>query len=296
MGVRTGTLGTLHSSVTAVVSTAPHTINNQIITRLEMEFFSFVPPSLLAMSTCIAMVAAMPQTAVPDTPADVSRLESNPAPASFSRALPSQPSSAPAPRAGNPQTSSRFLPPGLFQAPVTNQNQGLQNTLAAGGLGAVGAVAAGGCLFGGNCDLSFRPSLGASLDANGQIVPQLGITTQVGNGQGVGTTFTGGLQLDGTSDNGIGGFVAGGVNNGDPNSISPGLQTGFGFSGQNGQTVATAQLGGNVQAPQVAGVNFNRPNNAFGVQPTVLGQAAPNLNLFNLFNQQNQRPPQFFGR
>merc|ERR1712051_830612 len=241
MGVRTGTLGTLHSSVTAVVSTAPHTINNQIITRLEMEFFRFVPPSLLAMSTCIAMVAAMPQ------------------------------------------------------APVTNQNQGLQNTLAAGGLGAVGAVAAGGCLFGGNCDLSFRPSLGASLDANGQIVPQLGITTQVGNGQGVGTTFTGGLQLDGTSDNGIGGFVAGGVNSGDPNSISPGLQTGFGFSGQNGQTVATAQLGGNVQAPQVAGVNFNRPNNAFGVQPTVLGQAAPNLNLFNLFNQ-NQGQPQLFGR
>ena len=92
------------------------------------------------------------------------------------------------------------------------------------------------------------------------------MTTQVGNGQGLGTTFTAGAQLDSSSDNGIGGFVAGGVNNGDPNSLSPGLQTGFGFSGQGGQTVATAQLGGNVQAPQLAGVNFNRPNNAFGVQ------------------------------
>merc|ERR1711936_1461727 len=248
-----------------------------------MEFFRFVPPTLVAMSTCIVMVAAIPMPLPQDVAPNTSE-----APASFSRALPSQPGSAPAPRAG----SSRFLPPGLLQAPVTNPNQGIQNTLAAGG---VGAVAAGGCLFGGNCDLSFRPSLGAALDANGQIVPQLGLTTQVGSGQGVGTTFTGGLQLDGNSDNGIGGFVAGGVNNGDPNSISPGLQTGFGFSGQNGQTVATAQLGGSVQAPQVAGVNFNRPNNAFGVQPTVLGQAAPNLNLFILFNQ-NQGAPQLFGR
>jgi len=268
-----------------------------------MEFFRFVPPTLVALSTCLVLVAAIPMPfPLPQevTPADVTRLEAAPAPApapvSFSRALPSQPASAPAaPRAGNPQTSSRFLPPGLFQAPTTNPNQGLQNTLAAGGLGAVGAVAAGGCLFGGNCDLSFRPSLGAAVDANGQIVPQLGLTTQVGSGQGVGTTFTGGVQLDGNSDSGIGGFVAGGVNNGDPNSISPGLQTGFGFSGQGGQTVATAQLGGNVQAPQVAGVNFNRPNNAFGVQPTVLGQAAPNLNLFNLFNQ-NRGQPQLFGR
>merc|ERR1712107_958073 len=99
---------------------------------------------------------------------------------------------------------------------------------------------------------------------------------------------TGGVQLDGNSDSGIGGFVAGGVNNGDPNSISPGLQTGFGFSGQGGQTVATAQLGGSVQAPHVAGVNFNRPNNAFGVQPTVLNQPAPGLNLFNLFGQQGR--------
>jgi len=243
-----------------------------------MEFFRYVPTTLVA---CLSIVAAIPMPqdastaatpAAPPAPAPAA------APASTTRLAPGAPTGA----------SSRFLPPNLFQAPQTNPNQGLQNTLAAGGLGAVGAVAASGCLFGGNCDLSFRPSLGASVDANGQIVPQLGVTTQVGNGQGVGTTFTGGLQLDSSSDNGVGGFVAGGINNGDANGISPGLQTGFGFSGQNGQTVATAQLGGNVQAPQVAGVNFNRPNNAFGVQPTVLGQAAPQLNLFNLFGQQGR--------
>merc|ERR1719323_2616042 len=191
----------------------------------------------------------MPQdasTPAPSLPADTTRLEAAPAPAANTRALPGQPQ-------GAANVNSRFLPPGLI--PTTNQGQGLQNTLAGAGLGAVGAVAAGNCLFGGNCDLSFRPSLGAAVDANGQIIPQLGVTTQVGNGQGLGTTFTGGVQLDGNSDSGIGGFVAGGVNNGDPNSISPGLQTGFGFSGQNGQTVATAQLGGSVQAPQVAGVN-----------------------------------------
>merc|ERR1719232_1185549 len=230
----------------------------------------------------MAMVAAipMPQEAPTPTP---------PAPAANTRALPAQPQA--------PAANSRFLPPGLI--PTTNQGQGLQNTLAAGGLGAVGAVAAGNCLFGGNCDLSFRPSLGASVDANGQIVPQLGVTTQVGNGQGLGTTFTGGVQLDGNSDSGFGGFVAGGVNNGDPNGISPGLQTGFGISQQNGQNVATAQLGGNVQAPQLGGVQFNRPGNAFGVQPTVLGQPAPGLNLFNLFGgqrqaqQQPQRPQNF---
>merc|ERR1712072_1141160 len=82
-------------------------------------------------------------------------------------------------------------------------------------------------------------------------------------------------------DSGIGGFVAGGINDGNSDSFSPGLQTGFGFSGQNGQTQATAQLGANSQTPQLAGVNFNRPGNAGGVQPTVLGQAAPQLNLFN---------------
>jgi len=244
-----------------------------------MEQFRYLPPQLIAITTCIALVSAIPM------PQEASTTTAAPAPASTRQLPASQPAAAPA------AANSRFLPPGLFQAPVTNQNQGLQNTLAAGGLGAVGAVAASGCLFGGNCDLSFRPSLGAAVDANGQIVPQLGVTTQVGNGQGLGTTFTAGAQLDSSSDNGIGGFVAGGVNNGDPNSLSPGLQTGFGFSGQGGQTVATAQLGGNVQAPQLAGVNFNRPNNAFGVQPTVLNQPAPALNLFNLFGQQQGRAP-----
>jgi len=247
-----------------------------------METFRYVPPTLIAVT--IAMVAAipMPQDApAPSLPADTTRLEAAPAPAN-TRALPAQRQA--------PGANSRFLPPGLL--PTTNSGQGLQNTLAAGGLGAVGAVAAGNCLFGGNCDLSFRPSLGAAVDANGQIIPQLGVTTQVGNGQGLGTTFTGGVQLDGSSDSGIGGFVAGGVNNGDANGISPGLQTGFGISQQNGQNVATAQLGGNIQAPQLGGVQFNRPNNAFGVQPTVLGQPAPGLNLFNLFGGQRQSQPQ----
>merc|ERR1712037_4675 len=36
-----------------------------------------------------------------------------------------------------------------------NSNQGLANTGAGLGLGAVGAIAAGNCLFGQNCDLSF---------------------------------------------------------------------------------------------------------------------------------------------
>ena len=73
--------------------------------------------------------------------------------------------------------------------------------------------------------------------------------SKVGDGDGgLGTTFTGGLQLDGNSDSGIGGFVAGGINDGNADGLSPGLQTGFGFSGQNGQTQATAQLGGNIQA------------------------------------------------
>merc|ERR1719336_1117822 len=137
-----------------------------------MDSFRYLPPALVAVSACLA-----------PAPADTTRLEAAPAPAA-TRALPA---AAPAPAAAN----ARFLPPGLLpQVPQTNPNQGLQNTLAAGGLGAVGAVAASNCLFGGNCDLSFRPSLGAAVDANGQIVPQLGVTTQVGNGQGVGTTFT----------------------------------------------------------------------------------------------------------
>eukprot|EP00091_Calanus_sinicus_P016038 TRINITY_DN35209_c0_g1_i1.p1 TRINITY_DN35209_c0_g1~~TRINITY_DN35209_c0_g1_i1.p1 ORF type:complete len:122 (-),score=31.22 TRINITY_DN35209_c0_g1_i1:51-416(-) len=115
-----------------------------------MECFRFVPPSIIAFSASFVVVNSMP---------------------------------APAPQ-------NRFLPPGLFQVPQTNPNQGLQNGLAGAGLGAVGAVAAGNCLFGGNCDLSFRPSLGVAVDANGQIAPQLGVTTQVGNGNGgIGTTF-----------------------------------------------------------------------------------------------------------
>merc|ERR1712172_431604 len=123
----------VHNSDTAVISRF----------KSKMEFFRFVPPTLVALSTaCFVLVAAIPMPQplpLPqDTPADVTRLEAAPGPASFSRALPSQPVSAPAaPRASNPQTNSRFLPPGLFQAPVTNQNQGLQNTLAAGGLGAL---------------------------------------------------------------------------------------------------------------------------------------------------------------
>merc|ERR1719347_2481566 len=188
----------------------------------------------------------------------------------------------------NPQPAPRFLP-GLFGGlPQTNPNQNVQNTLAAGGLGLVGGVAATNCLFNNDCDLSFRPSLGAALDANGQLRPQLGLTTQEGSGaNGIGTTFTGGLQLDQNSQNGIGTFVAGGINNGNADGLSPGIQTGFGFSqGANGQTQATSQLGGSIQAPQVAGVNFNRPNSPLGIQPTLFGQGLgqqprPSNNPFN---------------
>jgi len=216
-----------------------------------MEYFRFVPPTIIAS---LVVVNAMPS-----------------------------PQNTP-----EPATNSRFLPPGLFSVPQTNPNQQLQNTGAGLGLGAIAGIAGTNCLFGGNCDLSFRPSIGGALDANGQFVPQLGVTTQVGDGNGgIGTTFTGGVQLDQNSDNGFGGFVAGGLNNGDADGFSPGVQTGFGISQQNGQNVATAQLGGNLQGPGLAGVNFNRPGNAGGVQPTVLGQAAPQLNLFNLFRPGN---------
>merc|ERR1719232_1419065 len=92
--------------------------------------------------------------------------------------------------------------------------------------------------------------------ANSRFLPP-GLIPTTNQGQGLQNTLTGGVQLDGNSDSGFGGFVAGGVNNGDPNGISPGLQTGFGISQQNGQNVATAQLGGNVQAPQLGGVQFN---------------------------------------
>merc|ERR1712210_398628 len=235
------------------------------------EYFRFVPPTLLVIST---VVVAMPNPQVAFT----SGLGgASPAPAPAAAPVPTR--VAPAPRAplgggGPPAPNTRFL--GFNSAPTqrpqqqqvfggfgpfipavnANSNQGLANTGAGLGLGAVGAIAAGNCLFGQNCDLSFRPSLGAAVDANGQIVPQLGVTTQVGDGRGgIGTTFTGGVQLDGNSQNSQGGLDA------------------------------TAQLGGNVQAPQLAGVQFNRPNTALGVQPTLLGQGRPDLNLFNLFGR-----------
>jgi len=221
-----------------------------------MEYFRFVPPTIVAS---LMVVSAMPAPQEATTAASASPVR------------------------------NRFLPPGLFQIPQTNPNQQLQNLGAAGGLGAIGGIAATNCLFGGNCDLSVRPSIGGAVDANGQFVPQLGLTTQVGDGSGgIGTTFTGGLQLDQNSDSGIGGFVAGGVNNGNTDGFSPGLQTGFGISQQNGQSQATAQLGANLQTPQLAGVNFNRPNTALGVQPTLLGRPQNQLNPLNflggLFN------------
>jgi len=171
------------------------------------------------------------------------------------------------------QTQQRFLP-GLFQIPQTNPNQNLANTGAAAGFGGIVGVAGVNCLFNNNCDLNFRPSLGASLDANGNIKPQLGITTQVGKGD-LAPTFTGGLQLDQNSQHGVGTFVGAGLNNGNEDGLGIGAQTGFGFStNQNGQTQATAQLGGNVQAPSVGGVNFGqqgRPGAIGGAQPHFLG-------------------------
>lgn len=307
-----------------------------------MEYFRFVPPTLLAVTAITAIVPVMaapsPQvsftggvggpassgsrapkaldssaptqnrfreTSAPAAPAPVAPAPAAPAPAAATPAA-----SGPGP-SGNPPTSTRFFPGfpghptpaqqppraphhqvlpgfgGFIPSVNANSNQGLANLGAGAGLAGVGAVAASNCIFGQNCDLSFRPSLGAAIDANGKLVPQLGVTTQVGDGRGgVGTTFTGGLQLDGKSQNGIGGFVAGGINDGNSQGIGLGAQTGFGFS-QNaqGNLDATAQLGGNVQGPGLAGVQFNRPNTALGVQPTLLGQARPELNLLNLFNQ-----------
>merc|ERR1711874_949381 len=242
----------------------------------KMEYFRFVPPTLLGIST---VVVAMPNPQVAFTGGVGG---SAPAPAAApTRAAPAPPAPA-APSGAPPAPNTRFL--GFNSAPTqrpqqqqvfggfgpfipavnANSNQGLANTGAGLGLGAVGAIAAGNCLFGQNCDLSFRPSLGAAVDANGQIVPQLGVTTQVG----------------------VGGFVAGGINDGNADGIGLGAQTGFGFSQTSqGGLDATAQLGGNVQAPQLAGVQFNRPNTALGVQPTLLGQGRPDLNLFNLFGR-----------
>jgi len=271
-----------------------------------MDSFRFFPPAILTL-TSIHMVVALPRpqfeetgTSAPETSGSV-------------RFSPSQnPDSSSQNQGSSPQTQTRFFPgfPG-FQAPSlpqTNPNQGLQNGLAAGGLGAIGGIAATNCLFGRNCDLSFRPSFGGAVDANGQFVPQVGITTQVGDGSGgIGTTFTGGLQLDQNSQNGLGGFVAGGINNGDPNQIGVGAQTGFGFSQQaNGQTVATAQAGANVQAPTFGGVAFNRPNRPFGAQPFLGNRPTPPRPQQNGFNQQqngfNQqqsgfnRPPNGFNQ
>jgi len=202
-----------------------------------MDYFRFVPPTIVSLATVSLLVNVVHTAPMP-------------------------------------QAQTRFLP-GLFQVPTVNQNQQVQNTLAGAGLVGAGGFAASNCLFNNNCNLSFRPSLGAAIDANGQLVPQLGLTTQVGDGP-IAPTFTGGLQLDGNSQNGIGGFVAGGVNTGGPNGVSPGIQTGFGFSqGSNGQTQATAQLGGNIQAPTFGGVNFGQqgqPGAVGGVQPVLFNQ------------------------
>jgi len=200
-----------------------------------MEYFRFVPPSIVSMASVTLLVNLVSCAPMPQT---------------------------------------RFLP-GLFQAPQFNNQQNLQNAGAGAGLVAAGGFAASNCLFNNNCDLSFRPSLGAAVDANGQFVPQLGLTTQVGSGP-LAPTFTAGGQLDSNSANGVGAFVAGGVNNGNENGVGIGAQTGFGFSqGANGQTQATAQLGGNVQAPTFGGVNFGQQG-----QPGAIGGAQPVL-----FNQ-----------
>jgi len=59
--------------------------------------------------------------------------------------------------ATGPQQQQVFGGFGPFIPAVNaNSNQGLANTGAGLGLGAVGAIAAGNCLFGQNCDLSFR--------------------------------------------------------------------------------------------------------------------------------------------
>jgi len=207
-----------------------------------MEYFRFVPPTIVSMATVSLLVNVASCLPMPQNVAPV------------------------------PQT--RFLP-GLI--PQFNNQQQTQNLLAGGGLAGAGAFAASNCLFNNNCDLSFRPSLGAAVDANGQIVPQLGLTTQVGSGP-IAPTFTAGAQLDGNSQNGIGGFVAGGVNTGGENGISPGVQTGFSFGqDSSGQTQATAQVGGNIQAPTFGGVNFGQQGQpgsigGTGVQPVLFNQ------------------------
>lgn len=256
-----------------------------------MEYFRFVPPTILVLST-VVFAMPNPQVAFSGGVGGDSAPKSAPIPAS---SAPPAPHSRflgfhPNPPPQRPQSQQVFGGFGGFLPAVnTNPNHGLANLGAGAGLAGVGAVAASNCLFGQNCDLAFRPSLGAAIGADGQIVPQLGVTTQVGDGKGgIGTTFTGGLQLDGKSESGVGGFVAGGINDGNADGIGLGAQTGFGFSqNKEGGLDATAQLGGNVQAPQLAGVQFHKPNNALGVQPTVLGRPQPQLNLLNLFRPQN---------
>merc|ERR1712038_1197279 len=122
-----------------------------------MEVFRFVPSQLFSSFTRVLIPALIVSVAAMPSPQEIQ----------------------------SRQTQTRFLPSlgNLFQVPQTNSNQGLQNTLAAGGFGGVVGVAGVQCLFGRNCDLNFRPSLGAAVDANGQIVPQLGVTTQVSNHQ-----------------------------------------------------------------------------------------------------------------
>merc|ERR1719150_44781 len=118
-----------------------------------MEYFRFVPPTLLVIST---VVVAMPNPQVAFT----SGLGgSAPAPAAPAPA-PAAPAntrflgfnSAPTQRPQQQQVFGGFGP--FIPAVNANSNQGLANTGAGLGLGAVGAIAAGNCLFGQNCDLS----------------------------------------------------------------------------------------------------------------------------------------------
>lgn len=176
----------------------------------------------------------------------------------------------------NGQTQQRFLG-NLFQAPQlpqTNPNHHFANTGAAAGIGGVAAVTGVQCFFNNNCNLNFKPSLGGAIDADGRFKPQIGLTTQVGEGD-LATHFTGGLQLDQNSQHGVGTFVGAGVNNGNEGGIGLGAETQFGFSqNQHGQTQAVGQLGGNVQAPSFGGVNFGqqgRPGAIGGAQPHFLG-------------------------
>merc|ERR550517_710462 len=152
-----------------------------------MEYFRFVPPTLLAIST---VVVAMPDPQVAFTSGlgGAAPAPAAPAPAPAAASAPTR-AAAPAPPAAPsgapPAPNTRFL--GFNQAPTqrpqqqqvfggfgpfipavnANSNQGLANTGAGLGLGAVGAIAAGNCLFGQNCDLSFRSA--TVEEASGQL-------------------------------------------------------------------------------------------------------------------------------